>query len=634
MKDTAVEKNKGNLHSLTTLHKNDLISILKSKFNKTLKGNGQGESLDKISNDFINNISSKNTICWLPEFSSKFMKLFKKNTDTVEMYMLFVNSYTQYMTTMINRYPSKIDMKEIEVIYKKIEDINHIFLNGSNCNCGGETGQVNNECGAGLDYIDYNITRLVCCGEAFDNILKSISMMYCIVDKDGNIEYVSKGIEQLLGYTVNEPEGKDLFKKSKDELKKVKAALKEASKKGVAEFKSNIISKQNIKKKLLVKVTPLFVENKKNLYILIFADLPFRKELALELKRSREELQQMFDAITDPLFVVDKDMKILRMNKFLKEKLSVKKYKEILGKNADKIKYEGNALCSKTELKKALADGDVHFSEMYSEDEKKFYLQYIYPIKDSEESDTLVKSALVYKKDMTRHKMMEEEILHLERLAVLGRLSAIVAHEIRNPLSGIGLSASLLKKKLKEDWRSHDSLNNILDGIGKIESVILRLLDFSKPKKMLKRKVNIVDTIKEALFFVRPKALKRSLEIIEDYPDSVPNVLVDPDQITQVFINLLLNAIQSIKETGVIVIKVSVSKRKVIIKLTDTGEGIKKDDLVHIFEPFFTTRPEGTGLGLAISKNILMQNDIDISVESKAGAGTAFTLMIKAHYEI
>ena len=162
----------------------------------------------------------------------------------------------------------------------------------------------------------------------------------------------------------------------------------------------------------------------------------------------------------------------------------------------------------------------------------------------------------------------------------------------------------------------------------------MRLLDFSKPKKMSKRKVNIVDTLKEALFFIRPRALKRSVDIIEDYPDSLPKVIVDPDQMTQVFINLLLNGIQSIKDTGEIAVKVSATKQNVIIKITDTGEGIKKQDIPHIFEPFFTTKDEGTGLGLAISKNILMQNGVIISVKSKIGVGTTFTLKVGAHYEV
>jgi two-component system NtrC family sensor kinase len=112
-------------------------------------------------------------------------------------------------------------------------------------------------------------------------------------------------------------------------------------------------------------------------------------------------------------------------------------------------------------------------------------------------------------------------------------------------------------------------------------------------------------------------------------------VYVDPDQVTQVFINLLLNAIQSMEIGGKISIKIYLDPEYFItIKITDTGGGIKEADIHNIFEPFFTTKTDGTGLGLTISKNILMQNDIDISVESQLGAGTTFTLAAKVHHEI
>jgi signal transduction histidine kinase len=246
-----------------------------------------------------------------------------------------------------------------------------------------------------------------------------------------------------------------------------------------------------------------------------------------------------------------------------------------------------------------------------------------------------VTTALIYQKDIARDKAFGEEAEHLNRLATLGRLSAIVAHEIRNPLSGIALSASLLKKKLKEDWKYIDSIENILEGIEKIESVILRLLDFSKPKETRRRKVSILDPMREALFFIRSRAKKESIVIYEDYSESLPFSFTDPDQITQVLINLLLNAIQAIGSDGTISISISVDPRSsIILKIADTGSGIKEEDIPRIFDPFFTTKTDGTGLGLTISKNILIQNEIGISVDSMPGKGTTFTLKIKAHHEI
>ncbi|MFC1855801.1 nitrogen regulation protein NR(II) [Thermodesulfobacteriota bacterium] len=354
-----------------------------------------------------------------------------------------------------------------------------------------------------------------------------------------------------------------------------------------------------------------------------------------DINRSQFELQQMFDAITDPLFVVDKNMKLLRVNKFLKERLKAKDYLSLLNKDASKIKYNGEPMLRKSDLKEVFKNAAVHVTNINSKDEKTYFTQYAYPIKESDKKSANVISALVYKKDMSSRKELEERVEHLDRLATIGRLSTVIAHEIRNPLSGIGLSASLLKKKLEKNWKYFDSLDNILDGIDRIETVILKLLDFSKPKKTKRVRANILDPITEALFFIKSRAIKSSIKIVEDYQPSLPYVLIDPDQITQVIINLLLNAIHAIKKDGEIKIEAFISdNHDVLLNIIDSGIGIKKELLPHIYEPFFTTKADGTGLGLAISKNILMQNDVDISVQSEPRTGTTFTLSMRAYNEI
>ncbi len=151
----------------------------------------------------------------------------------------------------------------------------------------------------------------------------------------------------------------------------------------------------------------------------------------------------------------------------------------------------------------------------------------------------------------------------------------------------------------------------------------------------MKIKVSILEPLREALFFIKPRALKQFIWIIEDYPRNLPSVLIDPGQLTQVFINLLLNALQSIKDSGEVKIVVFLTPDNcVVVKIYDTGQGIKREDLAHIFDPFFTTKADGTGLGLTITKNILMQNKISISIDSAVGVGTTVTLKMKAHYEI
>ena len=484
-------------------HQKDVLASFRKKSDGALKKRVSDEKLAELFDDFINNIFLWQGPYWLEQFSDKFRKIYLKDTGILQMYMLFTNTLFHSLTSIIRTNSSKIDKKELDVLYTKVNDINNAFIEHNNLQ-------------------------------------------------------ISSSAEQ--------------------QEKTTQAAKNEVS---------------------------------------------------------NRDLKQIFDAITDPLFVVDSDMKLLRVNNFLLERLGVKSSKDVLGKKANTIKYEGNFLCQKVDFEEVFSEGQVKVAHIHLDAGEKYYIQYTYPMLGAGDDKEKVTAAFVYRKDLSAHKNMEEELQHLDRLATLGRLSSIVAHEIRNPLSGIGLSASLLRKKLSKDWQYIDSLDNILEGIDRIESVVLRLLDFSKPRKTEKRRVNVFDTLKEALFFIRPRANKRSIHIIEDYSESLPSVFVDPDQLTQVFINLFLNALQSIKDEGAIKIEITLEPdNSVIIKISDTGEGIKKDALPHIFEPFFTTKNDGTGLGLTISKNILMQNDIDISVESKVKKGTTFTLKVGAYNEI
>ncbi|HSF29415.1 MAG TPA: ATP-binding protein [Candidatus Tectomicrobia bacterium] len=235
-----------------------------------------------------------------------------------------------------------------------------------------------------------------------------------------------------------------------------------------------------------------------------------------------------------------------------------------------------------------------------------------------------------YMHDVTEQKSLERENERMGRLAALGELSAVIAHEIRNPLSGVGISAQALSRSLHPGDFHESNLKNILKGIRKVDDVIKGLLDFATPKEPVLTPVSVNKVLEEALFFSAPQAQESRISIEKDLGKTLPLVLLDAEQIKRVFINIILNALQAMSPGGVLRIRTTKSAGgRVMVRITDTGAGISPVILKRIFDPFFTTKSQGAGLGLSISRTILEKHHATIACDSQEGIGTTFTLLFQ-----
>ncbi len=228
-------------------------------------------------------------------------------------------------------------------------------------------------------------------------------------------------------------------------------------------------------------------------------------------------------------------------------------------------------------------------------------------------------------KDFTRKKIMQSE-----RLAVVGQLAADVAHELNNPLQGIVTYSHLLLERLPADDPQRSSVEKIANQAARCATIIRGLLDFSRPKKPQKKPVNICAIVEECFSLVEDRALFHNIEVVRDYTDCLPDTVVDPAQIQQVLMNLIINAAEAMGGVGRLSVstRFDVEREMVQLVLKDTGHGIREEDLGRIFDPFFTTKEvgHGTGLGLAISFGIVKEHGGTITVESEFGVGTTFTI--------
>jgi len=219
---------------------------------------------------------------------------------------------------------------------------------------------------------------------------------------------------------------------------------------------------------------------------------------------------------------------------------------------------------------------------------------------------------------------------HMDKMSSLGRMAAGIAHEINNPLTGILLYSSNLSKKVQKGSRLEEGLNVILSETQRCKTIIQGLLDFSRDKLPEKVEANINRILGKALKIVNNELHLRHVQIEKHLDEDIPNTFLDENQVEQVFVNLLLNAVHAVRDGGLIQIKTGVdfNRQNISIEFVDDGCGMDNDQIKRIFDPFFTTKKEGTGLGLAVSYGIIKNHEGDIRVYSKQGKGTRFAIKL------
>ena len=217
-----------------------------------------------------------------------------------------------------------------------------------------------------------------------------------------------------------------------------------------------------------------------------------------------------------------------------------------------------------------------------------------------------------------------------EKLAALGRMAAGIAHEINNPLAGILLYSSHMSKKVEKDSPIYEGLQVISHETARCRDIIQGLLEFSRNDKPRRAPANLNKVVTQALNIVENELRLQHIRLIQNLAKDLPEVLMDANQMEQVFINLLINAAEAIGEYGTIDVcsRKEAGNDRLILEISDTGSGIPHDVVGKIFEPFFSTKSKGTGLGLSVSYGIVQNHKGTLRVSSRPGKGTRFTITL------
>lgn len=231
-------------------------------------------------------------------------------------------------------------------------------------------------------------------------------------------------------------------------------------------------------------------------------------------------------------------------------------------------------------------------------------------------------------RDLTELRALEQQAQQMERLAAMGEMALELAHEIRNPLGGIRLHASLLSRDDGLTDAGKGWLEQVLVGIRSLDNVVSNMLSFGRPQLPNRVPTDLRQLVEEVESFVEPLTRERKVHVAVGGDERRSLASIDPDQLRQVLLNLWLNALTAMPQGGRLSIDVRAHNQELEMNFRDSGPGLAPEVLEHLFDPFFTTDRRGTGLGLAVASQIIHQHGGDIRAESELGKGATFRITL------
>ena len=328
-----------------------------------------------------------------------------------------------------------------------------------------------------------------------------------------------------------------------------------------------------------------------------------------EISLAQSELQNIFESISDMLYFNDKDYTIRHVNQAVIARIG-KPEEEIVGKKCYEIFHGRSEPWDQCPHHQTISTKKAYVGEIEDPHLGGTFVVSSSPIFDSAGN---LAGTVHISRDITEMHTLKNSVVAAERMAALGEMAARVAHEIRNPLVSVGGFARRLEKKLSGNLR--DYANIIVDEVSRLEDILKDILGFVRATKITKKKININEIVDNTINFITHETLERGNILVKDLLPAPIITTIDPQRIKEAILNVIANANQA-TDHGVVTVKTKQEGRDAVIEVTDTGCGIKQDDLKNIFNPFFTTRPHGTGLGLAITHRIIEEHSGRITVES------------------
>ena len=248
----------------------------------------------------------------------------------------------------------------------------------------------------------------------------------------------------------------------------------------------------------------------------------------------------------------------------------------------------------------------------------------------------VVAGAAMFFKDLTRVEQLEERERLRDRLAAVGEMAAVIAHEVKNPLAGIEVMAGLLRRKIPDAPDAQAVLGDIINEAKMANAIVQEVLDFVRPIRLQVERTGVAEAVQSAIHLADTKARRGKVDVHVALADGLPHIQGDQHQLMQLFTNLLINAYEAMEGRGRISISGelvrledgSEGREAVRVEVADDGPGIPQDVADKVFDPFFSTKPQGSGLGLAIVRKIVDAHDGRIDLRTVPGQGTTIRVTL------
>jgi PAS domain S-box-containing protein len=463
-----------------------------------------------------------------------------------------------------------------------------------------------------------------------EQLLNAVPELWFLTDGEGTIVECNTAAETSIGQTRSELRGTNIRSLIIDSSHFLfeKIFVLACENKTVGEIELSLRTASGTELKVITYLTLLQSQKGHSSVSVLFRDITERRRTELQLLRFANAIHYTIN----PTQITDPDGKIIYVNPAF-EHASGYRREELIGKYPNILNSGKHDKYFWKKLWEEIATGNVWRGEIINKRKngELFYTELlISPIVDP--AGSLV-GFIGTHLDITDKKRLEQQLIQSQKLESIGTLAAGIAHEVGNPLTSISSLVQVIQRTTS-DTNAHEKLDLVKNQINRIAKIIRELVDFSRPSNYETRPVNVNTVILEAVNIVRYSKKAKDIPFITDFGPGIPSLLLVQDQIIQVFMNILLNAVDAIttppKEIRV---RTYVQKNHVVIEFEDTGHGIAPQHLNKIFEPFFTTKEigEGTGLGLWISYGIIKNFHGDITVDSNTGRGTRITVTLPIH---